>query len=194
MNQEQALAMVKPHLTEHRYTHTLGVVQSAIELAERFEVNKEKAMLAAVFHDYAKFRDKEEMKKLVREKLNDKSFLDYGDELLHAPCGAYYVEKEIGITNEDVLNAIRYHTTGRPGMTVLEKVVFLADYIEPGRKFKGVDEVREVAKTDLNDAIILALKNTTIFLMKQNQLIFPNTIATYNQLLNEKKGEVMSSE
>lgn len=187
MNQEQALKKVKPHLTEHRYTHTLGVVKVAKELASRFGADEEKAMIAAVFHDYAKFRDKEEMKRLVRETLNDKSFLDYGDELLHAPCGAYYVQHEIGIADEDVLNAIRFHTTGRPGMTVLEKVVFLADYIEPGRHFKGVEEVRDLAKENLDQAIIEALKNTTVFLMKRNQQVFPDTVATYNQLLKEKK-------
>ena len=195
MNREQALAKVKPHLTDHRYTHTLGVVESAIELAERFKVDKEKAMIAAVFHDYAKFRDKEEMKKLVREKLNDKSFLGYGDELLHAPCGAYYVENEIGITDIEVLDAIRYHTTGRPGMTLLEKVVFLADYIEPGRQFPGVEKVREVALEDIDLACIMSLKNTMMFLMKKNQLIYPDTLATYNQLLHEwkQKGRYLSS-
>ncbi|WP_227934889.1 bis(5'-nucleosyl)-tetraphosphatase (symmetrical) YqeK [Alkalihalobacillus deserti] len=187
MNLEQALEKVKPHLTDHRYTHTLGVIKAAEELAFRFGADKEKAMLAAAFHDYAKFRDKEEMKLLVWEKLNDKSLLNYGDELLHAPCGAYYVEREVGITDENVLNAIRYHTTGRPGMTVLEKVIFLADYIEPGRHFKGVDDVRELARKDLDEAIIEALKNTMVFLMKRNQLIFPDTIATYNQLIKEKK-------
>ena len=187
MNQEQALKKVKPHLTEHRYTHTLGVIQAAEDLAIRYGADPEKAMLAAVFHDYAKFRDKEEMKRLVREKLKDKSFLDYGDELLHAPCGAYYVEHEVGIKDEDVLNAIRYHTTGRPNMTVLEKVVFLADYIEPGRRLKGIDEVRKLAKKDLDQAVIEALKNTTGFLMKRNQLIYPETIATYNQLVEEKR-------
>ncbi|ARK29293.1 bis(5'-nucleosyl)-tetraphosphatase (symmetrical) YqeK [Halalkalibacter krulwichiae] len=189
MNQEQALLKVKPHLTEHRYQHTLGVVEASLELAERYGANKQKAMLAAVFHDYAKFREKEEMKQLVLEKLEDKTFLDYGDELLHAPCGAYYVEHEQGITDQDILNAIRFHTTGRPGMTLLEKVVFLADYIEPNRQFKGVEDVRQIARVNLDDAIIEALKNTTIFLMKRNQPVFPKTIATYNQLIQDKKKE-----
>ncbi|GAE33336.1 bis(5'-nucleosyl)-tetraphosphatase (symmetrical) YqeK [Halalkalibacter akibai] len=187
MNLEQALEKVRPHLTDHRYQHTLGVIKAAEELAERFDADKDKAIIASVFHDYAKFRDKEEMKRLVREKLNDKSILDYGDELLHAPCGAYYVENEVGIKDQEILDAIRYHTTGKPHMTVLEKVVFLADYIEPGRHFKGIETVREIAEHDLDKAIIEALKNTMNFLMKQNQLVFPETIATYNQLINDKK-------
>jgi predicted HD superfamily hydrolase involved in NAD metabolism len=179
--------MVKLQLTDHRYTHTLGVVETADKLALRFGADREKAELAAIFHDYAKFRDKDEMKRLVQEKLTDKSCLGYGDELLHAPCGAYFVEHEVGLADQEVLNAIRYHTTGRPNMTLLEKIIFLADYIEPGRQFKGVEEVRILAKQDLNEAIIQALANTIAFLMKRRQLVFPDTLATYNQLITHKK-------
>ncbi|MFC0473427.1 bis(5'-nucleosyl)-tetraphosphatase (symmetrical) YqeK [Halalkalibacter kiskunsagensis] len=187
MNREQALAIVKLNLTDHRYTHTLGVVDTAVELADRFGANREKVELAAVFHDYAKFRDKEEMKRLVEEKLSDKSCLGFGDELLHAPCGAYFVEHEVGLTDQEILNGIRYHTTGRPDMTLLEKIVFLADYIEPGRKFKGVEDVRKLAKKDLDEAIIQVLENTIAFLMKRRQLVFPDTLATYNQLITNKR-------
>ncbi|WP_017728433.1 bis(5'-nucleosyl)-tetraphosphatase (symmetrical) YqeK [Halalkalibacterium ligniniphilum] len=187
MERNKALQLVKPHLTEHRYTHTLGVVQAATELAERYGAPVKKAELAAIFHDYAKFRDRNEMRALVQTTLSCKDILDYGDELLHAPCGAYYVEHEIGILDEDVLRAICYHTTGRPNMSLLEKVVFLADYIEPGRHFKGVDEVREIAKNDLNEALIASLGNTIGFLSKRQQLIYPATLATYNQLIQEKK-------
>ncbi|GAE27089.1 hydrolase [Halalkalibacter wakoensis JCM 9140] len=187
MNREQALAIVKLQLTEHRYTHTLGVVETAIKLAEQFGGDPSKAELAAIFHDYAKFRDKEEMKRVVQEKLEDKSFLEYGDELLHAPCGAYFVKQEVGIDDQEILQAIYYHTTGRPQMTLLEKIVFLADYIEPGRKFKGVEEVRQLAKTSIDDAIVQALENTINFLMKRRQRVYPDTLATYNDLVNRKR-------
>ena len=89
--------------------------------------------------------------------------------------GAYLVEKEAGITDVEILDAIRYHTSGRPKMTLLEKIIYLADYIEPGRHFPGVEEVREIAKTDLDNALIQAIQNTIIFLMKKNQRIFPLT-------------------
>lgn len=189
MDQKEALQIVKPHLTEHRYTHTVGVMNTAIELAERFQADKKKAELAAIFHDYAKFRDKQEMCALVESSIEDKTILGYGDELLHAPCGAYYVEHEVGIKDEEVLNAIRYHTTGRPNMTLLEKVIFLADYIEPGRQFKGVDEVRKLSETNLDEAVIQALDNTVSFLMKRRQLVYPETIATYNELVVKQKKE-----
>lgn len=187
MNQEKALQLVKPHLTDHRYIHTLGVMNTALELAERFNANKKKAELAAIFHDYAKFRNKQEMRELVQSSLPDKSILGYGDELLHAPCGAYYLKREIGIEDEEILDAIRYHTTGRPEMALLEKIIFLADYIEPGRTFKGVDKVREMAETDLDEAVIQALDNTVSFLMRRRQLVYPKTITTYNDLLGKQR-------
>ncbi|WP_100406724.1 bis(5'-nucleosyl)-tetraphosphatase (symmetrical) YqeK [Bacillus solitudinis] len=189
MERSKALEIVKPHLTAHRYEHTLGVIETAVELAERVGVNKQKAELAAVFHDYAKFRDKNEMRQLVKESLPDKLILEYGSELLHAPCGAYYVEHEVGITDKETLDAIKYHTTGRPGMTLLDKVLYLADYIEPGRDFPGVAEVRELAKTSIDEAIIQALNNTMIFLLKRRQQIFPETLATYNDLIKDRKKE-----
>ncbi|MDN4525464.1 bis(5'-nucleosyl)-tetraphosphatase (symmetrical) YqeK [Fictibacillus fluitans] len=189
MNREKALEIVKEQLTEHRYQHTLGVVQTALELADRYEEDSQKAELAAIFHDYAKFRPKDEMKEIVRKQAMPESLLHYGGELLHAPVGAYLVEKEAGIDDRDILAAIAYHTTGRVGMGKLEKIIFLADYIEPGRKFPGVDEVRQLAREDLDTACLQALKNTVTFLMKQNQLVYPETINAYNSLLAQHKNK-----
>ncbi|WP_088102547.1 bis(5'-nucleosyl)-tetraphosphatase (symmetrical) YqeK [Halalkalibacter urbisdiaboli] len=189
MERNEALEIVKPHLTKHRYEHTLGVMETAIRLAERFGADKKKTELAAIFHDYAKFRDKEEMRLLVQNVLSDRLILEYGTELLHAPCGAYYVEHEVGINDSEILDAIRFHTTGRPGMTLLDKIIFLADYIEPGRTFPGVEHVRELAENDLDAAVVQAIENTIAFLMKRRQLIFPETVATFNSLVKDKKRE-----
>lgn len=188
MEQKEALAIVKKQLTEHRYIHTIGVMETAIELAKRYGADEKKAELAAIFHDYAKFRPKEEMRTIIIEHNLGTDFLHYGTELLHAPCGAFLVEKEVGINDRDILLAIRYHTTGRPNMTLLEKIIFLADYIEPNRNFPGVDEVRELAKTDLNLACIASLKNTIQFLLKKEVTIYPDTLNTYNELVREKGG------
>ncbi|MDE5413844.1 bis(5'-nucleosyl)-tetraphosphatase (symmetrical) YqeK [Alkalihalobacterium chitinilyticum] len=187
MERAQALEIVKPHLTEHRYIHTIGVMETAIQLAEQEGIDQKKAELASVFHDYAKFRPKEEMRQLIKEQNLGMDFLHYGDELLHAPCGAYWVKHEVGIDDVEVLSAIRYHTTGKPGMTTLEKVVFLADYIEPGRHFPGVEEVREAAAKDMNYACIMSLRNTMTFLMKKDHLVYPDTLAAYNHLVTEWK-------
>ncbi|RSL34455.1 HD domain-containing protein [Salibacterium salarium] len=187
MDRKKALELVKPHLTEHRYVHTLGVRDSALKLAEREDVDYEKVELAAIFHDYAKFRPKQEMRQIITDQNWDKKFITYGDELLHAPAGSYLVEKEMGISDEEILSAIYWHTTGKVNMNAMEKVLFLADYIEPNRKFPGVEETREEAKRSIDGAIIMALRNTITFLMKKNQPVFPETLSTYNDMIFKKK-------
>jgi predicted HD superfamily hydrolase involved in NAD metabolism len=185
MNRGEALQIVKVQLTEHRYTHTIGVMETAIMLSKKYNVSEEKAEIAAIFHDYAKFRPKEEMKQIIIQKGMPFDLLDYDSELWHAPVGAYLVETEVGIKDLDILNAIKYHTSGRADMTTLDKIVYLADYIEPGRKFPGVEEVREIANNDLNLALIQSVKNTIQFLLSRNQSVYPDTLFTYNSLLRE---------
>jgi predicted HD superfamily hydrolase involved in NAD metabolism len=187
MNREEALALVKEQITERRYIHTLGVVESAVELAERYGADVKKAELAAIFHDYAKFRPKEEMEQIIIAEKMDPALLEYNMELWHAPVGAYLVKKEAGIQDAEILDAIAYHTSGRVGMSLLDKVVYLADYIEPGRSFPGVDEVRQTARQNLDHAVIQALRNTVVFLMKRNQAIYPDTFKTYNDLIMNLK-------
>ncbi|ULT55744.1 bis(5'-nucleosyl)-tetraphosphatase (symmetrical) YqeK [Neobacillus drentensis] len=185
MERQKALDIVKVQLTEHRYQHTLGVMETAISLAEKYGADVKKAEIAAIFHDYAKFRPKDEMKEMIMSQGLPQDLLLYNTELWHAPVGAYLVEKEAGIRDPEVLDAIRYHTSGRPNMKLLEKVVYLADYIEPGRHFPGVEEVREIAKESLEKALVKAIQNTILFLMKKNQTIYPETFYTYNDLIQK---------
>ncbi|WP_347549518.1 bis(5'-nucleosyl)-tetraphosphatase (symmetrical) YqeK [Pseudalkalibacillus hwajinpoensis] len=189
MNRAEALELVKPHLTEHRYIHTIGVMDTAVELAVKYGANREKTELASIFHDYAKFRPKDEMREIIAENNFPEDLLDHSSELWHAPAGAFLVRKEIGITDEEILNAITYHTSGRPDMTLIDKCVFIADYIEPGRTFPGVDEVREVVQQDIDRAIALSLRNTVQFLMKKNQPVYPATFYTYNSIVIALKPE-----
>lgn len=187
MNREQALAIVKEQLTEHRYLHTVGVMETAINLAAKYGSDTKKAELAAIFHDYAKFRPKEEMREIIIKEGMPSELLEYNSELWHAPVGAFLTEKEAGINDKEVLDAIRYHTSGRPGMVLLEKIIYLADYIEPGRHFPGVGEVRDLAETNLNKALIKAVQNTIMFLMKKGQPVFPASFQTYNDLVMNKE-------
>lgn len=185
MEREEALKLVKKQLTDHRYQHTLGVMETAIALAKRYGGHEKKAELAAIFHDYAKFRPKNEMKEIIIDQGFPRDLLEYNSELWHAPAGAYLVEKEAGISDPEVLEAIRYHTSGRPGMTLLDKIIYLADYIEPGRHFPGVEEVREMAKVNLDKALIKSIQNTMMFLLKKNQTVYPDTFYTYNDLIKK---------
>lgn len=187
MEREQALMIVKRQLTEHRYQHTLGVAETAVMLAKQYGADVKKAELAALFHDYAKFRPKKEMEEIILREGMPKDLLRFNTELWHAPVGAYLARLEAGITDQEVLDAIRFHTSGRPGMTKLEKVIYLADYIEPGRHFPGVEEVRELAKRNLDKALIKAIQNTILFLLKKDQSIYPDTFHTYNDLVMNKE-------
>ena len=183
MEREPALKIIAEQITEHRYVHTLGVMETAIHLAQLYGEDSKKAEIAAIFHDYAKFRSKDEMRKIIVDQKMPSQLLEHNSELWHAPVGAYLVEREVGITDNDVLNAIRFHTSGRPHMTLLEKIIYVADYIEPGRQFPGVEEVREIASTNLDQALMKSIKNTMTFLLKKDQAIYPDTLQTYNYLV-----------
>lgn len=188
MNKEEMLTVIRQQMTEGRYIHTLGVVDTAVKLAERFGADSHKAEVAALFHDYAKFRDKKEMAEIIRQVEGiPKDLLNYHHELWHAPVGAYLVQQEVGITDPEILDAICYHTTGRVKMTLLEKVVFLADYIEPGRKFSGVEDVRKLANQNLNQAVKQALENTIHFLEGQKQVVYPLTKLAYEDLKTKEE-------
>lgn len=192
MNREKALRIVREKLTERRYIHTIGVMETSILLAKKYGVDENKAELAAIFHDYAKFRDKEEMRNIILEQNMPQDLLTHHDELWHAPVGAYLVEKEVGITDKEVLEAIKCHTSGKINMTTLDKVLYVADYIEPGRDFPGVEEVRESAESSLDIALIQAMKNTISYLLKRNQPVYPDTFHAYNDMTMKVKGRKLS--
>jgi predicted HD superfamily hydrolase involved in NAD metabolism len=185
MDRKRALEIVKQQMHEKRYIHTIGVMETAIELAKQYGVDEKKAEVAAIFHDYAKCRPILEMEEIIKRENLPKDLLHYNKELWHAPVGAYLVEKEVGITDTDILQAITYHTSGHEQMTMLDKVIYVADYIEPGRKFPGVEEARKLAREDINQALLYALKHTIQFLMEKNQTIYPLTFQTYNAVIKE---------
>ncbi|WNC16824.1 bis(5'-nucleosyl)-tetraphosphatase (symmetrical) YqeK [Brevibacillus brevis] len=184
---DELLAKVRAQMHEKRYVHTLGVAASARELAARFGADPEKAELAGYLHDYCKCWPVDKMFEILVRHDMPAELLEGEKELWHAFAGAIVVQSDLGITNPEVLQAIRYHTTGRVGMTLLEKVVCVADYIEPNRNFPGVEEIRRLAETDLDAALILALGGTMQFLIEKQKTVFPLTLLTYNDLISLKK-------
>ena len=191
MERNKALEIVKKQLTEKRFIHTIGVMETALELAGIYGADLKKTELAAIFHDYAKYRPKDEMREIIEKEDFPSLLLEYPDELLHAPAGAYLVKKEVGIDDQEIFDAIYYHTTGRENMSLLEKIIFLADYIEPNRPlFPGLEETRKLAKQDLDGAVLLALANTIAYLAGKKTPIYPDTFHAYNSLLLKKGGIV----
>lgn len=172
---------IEKKLKAERYGHTLGVMYTASSLAMCYEADLQNAMLAGLLHDCAKFCPVKEQMKLCDEfKIHLTESEKKMPALIHARLGAYLAEHEYNIRDAEVLNAILYHTTGKPGMTALEKIVYIADYIEPGRQqIPGLNEVRRAAFTDLNEAVALSSGATISYLESTGREIDPMTVKTY---------------
>ncbi|WP_424768982.1 bis(5'-nucleosyl)-tetraphosphatase (symmetrical) YqeK [Paenibacillus sp. sgz302251] len=183
MNREQMIDKVKAEMPERRWLHTQGVMDTSIILAERFGEDPARAELAAILHDVSKYWATERMAEMIREKGLPSELLLYDKELWHAPVGAWIAEHEYGVKDYEVLDAIRYHTSGRRGMTKLEKIVCLADYMEPGRQFPGVDNIRLLSEQHLDQALLAGFNSTISFLLEKGKRIFPLTIEARNALL-----------
>lgn len=183
MNRTELMSVVESQMPQHRWEHTLGVVETAINLSIRFGANKEQAELAAIIHDYAKYWPSEALRQVIEREQPASDLLAYDEQLWHAPVGAIMAKQELGIEDETVLNAVRYHTSGRPNMSLLEKIICVADYIEPGRSFPGVDDIRKLAKHDIDAALIVCFDSTIRFLLQKGKKIYPLTIAARNDLL-----------
>ncbi len=163
---------VKTIMSKARYHHSLRVADLAVELAERHGVSKKKVKKAALLHDVGYFYVKD--KKMAGLK--------------HAALSVMYA-RHIGIDNSDILDAIKYHTLGSIKMNKLAKVLFLADKLEAGRRFEGVDIIRKVAFVDIDLALLLVIENTDKYLKKQNSKIHKSTSVLYESLMDKFFGE-----
>lgn len=180
MSRGELAERVQMQMSERRFKHVLGVEEMAIALAGRYGADSEAASIAALTHDYAKERDRDEMQELIRKEAFDLDLLNYGSEIWHGPVGAFLVQKELGVQDDLILDAIRKHTVGASEMTLLDKIIYVADFIEPGRDFPGVTKAREIAIRDLDAAVAFETKHTLHYLIEKNTKIYPQTIATYN--------------
>lgn len=177
---EELMQKVQMHMSERRFKHVLGVEETAIALAAKYGASEEKASIAALTHDYAKERPNEEFEMIILRDGYDQDILNYGNAIWHGLVGASMVQRELGIDDEEILEAIRLHTTGGAKMSLLDKIIYVADYIEPGRDFPGVKEARELALVDLDEAVAYETKHTLQHLIEKEQKIYPKTIETYN--------------
>lgn len=178
-------------LTDKRYIHTQGVAEESLKLADQYHADKDKTIAAALLHDCAKCCTPEE---------NAKICLDYGIDLgetinkwpnvAHAFLGAEIAKKSYNINDEEILDAIRYHTTGRPNMSLIEKIVYIADCIEPNRTvYPVLDDIRLLAYKNLDDALITALRSSIDLNQSKGGLIHPLSVAALEYLENFKKNE-----
>lgn len=172
------------HISPKRLLHSLGVAETARTLARQHGENEDKAYLAGLLHDCAKGLPPAQMLvKAERAGLTPDACQRLHPELLHPQLGAIIARKDYGVEDEAVLQAIGRHMSGAPGMTRLDMIVNLADMIEPGRDYPGVETLRELARGDITQAMISGLRETMLHVLSQGYILHPDTVNTYNWLL-----------
>jgi len=175
---------LKESLNEARYIHSINVMEEAEKLALHYKVDAEKAKIAGLLHDCAKNVSKTEEDALIKKYgIVTDDIQKQSRALIHSILGVYIAREEYGVTDEEILNAIYWHTTGRAGMTMLEKIIFVADYIEPGRDFEVARKVRELAYEDLDKSILICADSTIMYLINKGKIIHPYTLETRNDAI-----------
>ena len=170
---------IKNTLPIKRREHTAGVILTSIKLAKKLGIDVKKAELSALLHDLAKYKNYKDYKEFSLPN-------DVNEDIIHQFLGEYIARVELGIKDSEVLNAIKYHTTGRSGMTLLEKITYVADLIEPSRKFEGVIELRREIDKDFNNGFYICLKEIVDFLSKNDKEIYSLTLDALKELENGK--------
>lgn len=188
---------IRERLTEKRFRHSVNVARAARWLAFKYDANEEKAVIAGMLHDITKeWKVHEHMAFLHNYNIGVTSYEYSSKKLFHSITGACFVNIILKIPDMDIFNAIRFHTTARAGMSKLEKIVYLADFISEDRCFGGVDKLRALASFNLNDAVFAGLSDTIQELSHNNKIIHPNTLNAYNEyiLVNEREKSLQIGE
>ncbi len=189
MKLEKYEAIIKNRLSEKRYIHSVNVAKEAVKLAEKHGADVEKAYIAGILHDICKEESPQNQLQIIEKYgITVDSYTLKSYKLYHAKAGAAFIKGELLIEDEDIINAVLYHTTAREGMSLLEKIIYLADYIGEDRDYNGVDEMRRETEKSLLDGMIYALKFTMQDLAGRELVIHPDTFNAYNQYITEKRG------
>lgn len=180
------IQLIKDRMGERRFIHSVNVSDAAVALAERYGADIEKARLAGILHDSCKEIPKDEMLQIISDggiilDATEKA----SSKLWHAIAGSVYVKQTLNIDDDDIINAIRYHTTGRADMSLLEKIIFTADFISDERDYNDVEIMREKAFNDLEDAMLFGLSFTISNLADKRLPIHRDAIDCYNDILDK---------
>ncbi len=187
--EEQYTDIIRGRLTPKRFAHSLAVSAQAEHLARRYGANSDKARVAGLLHDILKDTDPDSQLQILQDFDILLDTVEQGShKLWHARSGAVFMEHILGITDEDMLNAVRYHTTGRAGMSLLETILYLADFTSADRDYPDVEVLRALTEEDLDKAMHYAVKYTIDDLRESGRQVHPNTLACYEEIL-ERLGE-----
>ena len=182
MTLEEYDRVVKQKLDHKRYRHCVNVARQAKLLAERYNADKNAAIVAGLLHDITKQDNSRQQLQTIQNGAIILSNVEKrSPNLFHAISGSIYIRQKLGVTNEDIRNAVRYHTTARAGMSKLEKIIYLADLTSADRDYPDVDQMRAVVLQDLDEAMRQSLQFIIPDLVRRNLLLHPDTIAAYNE-------------
>lgn len=187
MDIKQIEKTLKGMLPERRLKHSLNVSKCAVKLSEIYKCDKEKAEIAGLVHDCAKYFTDEQIEDSIKRFNVELDPLEVNNiALSHSVIGSYVAVDIFSVKDEEIINAIKYHTTGKENMSLLEKIIYMADLIEEDRNFPRVEELRELTYSGkLEEALLLSFNNTIKFVIDNNQLIHPRTIKARNYILEE---------
>jgi predicted HD superfamily hydrolase involved in NAD metabolism len=180
MSRAELLEKVQAKVKPTRFQHMLGVEKVAIELAKRYMGNIYSASLAGLLHDYAKEVSDEDFLELIDSYQLDPDLKNWGNAVWHGKVGFLKVKEDFGLDNAEILHAIEVHTVGAKELSLLDKIIYVADYIEENRDFPGVEEARELAKKSLDKTVAYETRETLKYLAERNLRIYPQTLETYN--------------
>lgn len=181
---KEMTAFLEQRLSRKRFQHSCNVAKAAKQLAQRYGADAEKAYFAGLVHDICKEAPFEEQKRLVLagDFAPDTAEL-HSRKLWHGIAGAYFLQTEFDITDQDILMAVRFHTVGRAGMSLLEEIIYIADMISEERDYKGVGKMRKLAHENLQLAMLEALRDAAASVLKKGGLLPAYTIVAYNRYL-----------
>lgn len=187
---ERLRAELKTRVTQRRYIHTLGVEEKAVELAKRYGVDENRVRIASILHDVAKSVEVESLKKICRENFLDELSVEDLEvvEILHGFVGYLIARDEFGIADEEILEGIKYHTIGKKGLSLLGRIVYIADAIEKNRDYPGVESIREITDRDLDEGIIYEIDRKVVYLQSVGGKIHKNTVEMRDWLKESKVG------
>lgn len=187
MNTDEIKKKLRTSLPEKRYVHSLGVAETSAELARKLGEDPDRAFLAGLLHDCAKGMSHDQMLAYAAENGWEPDEVTLAAlQILHAPVSAIMAQREYGVTDPGILDAIRYHTTGRADMSMLERIVFTADLIEPSRDFDGVKDLRKLAEKDFLSCVIACIDSSIRTVMDRGSLIHPDAVFARNSLISER--------
>jgi predicted HD superfamily hydrolase involved in NAD metabolism len=186
VSKEEIISYVKNKIGNKRFLHSINTAKEAASLAKRYGADENKAYIAGLLHDVAKGIPNEALETAAAENgIEIDEYEKKNPVLIHGKVGAAMVRKDLGIDDGEILSAIKWHTTGYKNMTLLEKIIYLADIIEPGRNFKETNKLRETAYKDIDKAMALGLSHVMSFVRSRGLTLHPNSIEAYESLITE---------